>query len=200
MTCRSLRNQQSFDVIVPMEMEPLDDSLVAAVTALLNSDGAPQSNVLLDVRAGDANFESVRAQFVAAKRLAESCGSWLNASGVLQVWNDESIAGIDGLSKCDALVCLGVVPADSSEEDRIIVVGLEKRLQPALAIGTGPFLDLGESTTAITINFDKREARWMLQESGATRELDPRNSQTLPLPLISKQGVPFVALFSGPLR
>lgn len=198
MTFRSKKNQQACDIVVGPEMAALDGSTVEAATALLNVDGANHSNVLLDAGVHDSGFESVRTQFLFGQHLAESRASWLSGEGDLQVWNE--LGALSGITKYDALLCLGCLLGGSTEVNRIVVVGLQKRAQPAFAIGKGPFLDIGESPVAITISFDNREARWMLHAGGDTRELDPRGSQRLEIPLESAKGLPVVAFFSGPLR
>jgi hypothetical protein len=200
MTFRSLKSQQACDVAVKPGMANLEDARVAAATALLNVDGATHSSVLFDVMLHDVAFEAARSQFLAGQALAESRSSWLSGDGSLQVWKADSFEWHSDISQYDALLCLGCMSMGGEVVKRIVVIGLQKRARPAFALSQGPYLDIGESPVAITISFDNREARWMLQSSNESRELDPRGSQRLDLPFVSADGAPVVALFSGPLR
>ncbi len=201
--CRSVKNNQLMEVLLTDDVVPLDTRLIGQVAALRETGAARNANVVLDVKASDPDFATVREHFLAATILTESRAAWIKADGTAMVWQgNASVKAVlceDGTFQFDALLCLANLELVNRQQARIVIIGLDKRIQPALQVGPGSLLDLGELSVACTIRFDIREARWILSQGSHTRELDPRYGEKLTLP-VTKGESSLVVLFSGPLR
>lgn len=196
LVCRSIKRDESIELQLTSEIAPLDAAIVAEAFALLNTAKATKADVILNVCASDPQFEAIRSQFLSARSLALSRESWVDSSGIAKVWNGDvtgqALLGHDDRFRFDALLCLAnLEPADRADA-QIMVFALDKKRQPAIELGADSLVAPVGSFDPISIRFDTREARWMFSQKSQARELDPRFSQVLELPML--------ALFSGPLR
>lgn len=185
---------------------PLNPRLAEVIAPAEQGSDAHGVEIVADVQAAHPNFPAVWRSFTKAASLADAREKWLSEDGKMLVFGDEPFEGkcvdVQGQPRCDAMLVLGNrEPGPTYDaEARVVLVALDRKRQPALSLNVDCPLPFGTPVIPAQINYEKREACWMLHEGTERRELELDGSERLRRPLLKTGDQSWLALFSGDLR
>lgn len=193
-------------VLRSVAFRPLNPRLTQAIAPIGQDAGAAAVQIVADLQADDSRFPAVWQAYIKAADLADAHQRWLGGDGKMLVFGAEVFEGMcadaQGRSLHDAILVLGNREPGSAynDETRIVLIGLDRKRQPALTFNPDQPLPFGTPVMPAQISYEKREKCWMLQQDTERRELELDGSERLRQPLLKTGDLSWLAFFSGDLR
>lgn len=181
--------------------------LLSILRRVLAGPSSVALDAIVDHSPGTPDFHVTAQWMTRAAEMSEQRRKWTGNDGILNSLEPSglraSLVNDDGDLRWDALLCLcRLEPGGQARSySRVVVFGLNRQSRPALQWRAKQSLSFGTTGTAVCIEYDPRESRWMISYDESDRhEFDPRGSRVLPRQLVEEEGVEWSAFFSGDLN